>query len=196
MRTRIRKSSPTKSPLTNKAKSPKRAPRPADKNGTQDGTPEPDRKGKRLFLCAAIAVILAAFLCSRFVVQLLLIQGDSMLPAYHNMQLVLLEKGTHSYEPGNVIAFRCDALQATLIKRIAAGPGDTVQILDGTLYVNGSVSTVYPEAGCFTEAGILSGPVTLKSDEYFVIGDNMGKSKDSRTVGPVKRASILGLVID
>ena len=113
------------------------------------------------------------------------------------MQLVFLEKVTRSYDLGDVIAFRCDGLQATLVKRIVAGPGNTVQILDGTLYVNGKISVIYPEEGCFSDAGILSGPVDLKSDEYFVIGDNFEKSKDSRyeTVRPVKRESIMERVM-
>ena len=157
-------------------------------------------KGKRQFLfpLLAVLVIVVAFLCSQFVIQLMIIQGSSMEPAFHNYQLVLLKKNPQKYESGDVIAFYCDGLDATLVKRIVAIPGDTVHIVNGTLFVNGTVSTVYPETGIFSDAGILSQPVVLREHEYFVIGDNIEKSKDSRNklVGPVEKQSILGVVLE
>ena len=155
------------------------------------------RWGDRLFFFAAIAIVLAAYLCSQFFFQLLLIQGDSMLPSYHNMQIVCLNKVNRTFELGDVIAFRCDGLNAVLVKRVAAVPGDMVQILDGTLFVNGEISPIYPEKGCFVNAGILSEAATLKADEYLAIGDNYTESRDSRDelVGLVKQSSILGKVV-
>ena len=157
-------------------------------------------KGKRQFLfpLLVVLVIAAAFLCSQFVVQLMIIQGSSMEPTFHNYQLVLLKKNPQKYELGDVVAFYCDGLNATLVKRIVAIPGDTVQIMNGTLFVNGIVSTVYPETGIFSDAGILSQGVVLREHEYFVIGDNIEKSKDSRNklVGPVAIQTILGVVLE
>ena len=84
------------------------------------------------------------------------------------------------------------------MKRIVATPGDTVQIVNGTLLVNGIVSGVFPEDGEFSDAGILSETILLKKNEYVVIGDNIEQSKDSRNelVGPVVEQSILGVVIE
>lgn len=144
-----------------------------------------------------LAVILAAFLCSRYLFQLALIQGESMAPAYRNFQIVILDKMTREYEPGDVAAFRCDGLKAVLIKRVAACPGDTAVITDGTLYVNGEKSTVYPEDGYFGTPGLLEEPVLLGEGEYLMLGDNAAQSKDSRyeAVGPVDRDQFLGRVI-
>ena len=59
-----------------------------------------------------------------------------MLPTYHNMQLVLVDKHSNEFHYNDVIVFTNEKLNATLIKRIIAIPGDTVQIIDGTVYVN------------------------------------------------------------
>ena len=126
----------------------------------------------------------------------MLIQGDSMLPSYHNMQLVVLDKHNREYQVGDVIAFRCEGLSAVLVKRIAACEGDKVQIVDSTLYVNGEVSSLYEE-GSFDYAGILEKKVELSSGEYLVIGDNIAVSKDSRveTVGIVQEHTIIGKIV-
>ena len=128
--------------------------------------------------------------------QLMLIQGDSMLPSYHNMQLVVLDKHNREYHAGDVIAFRCEGLSAVLVKRIAACGGDTARIVDGTFYVNGEVSALYEE-GSFDYAGILEEEVKLSAGEYIVIGDNIAVSKDSRNpeVGIVQEATIIGRII-
>lgn len=66
-----------------------------------------------------IAVVIAlAIITSKFLFQLMLIQGDSMLPSYHNMQLVVLNKYDKDYEVGDVIAIRCKGLDAIIVKRI------------------------------------------------------------------------------
>lgn len=120
-----------------------------------------------------------------------------MLPSYHSWQIVVLDKRVSDYYLGDVIAFRCGELNAVLVKRIAAGPGDTVRILDGTLMVNGEISRVYPEKEVFDYAGMLSATVMLKDSEYIVIGDNIVESKDSRydMVGIIHANDIIGKLI-
>ena len=119
-----------------------------------------------------------------------------MLPSYHNMQLVVLDKHNREYQVGDVIAFRYEGLSAVLVKRIAACEGDTVQIVDGTLYVNGKVSALYEE-GSFDYAGIFGDEIKLSQDEYIVIGDNTAESKDSRNpeIGIVQEETIIGKII-
>ena len=119
-----------------------------------------------------------------------------MTPTYHNLQLVVLNKHARDYRTGDVIAFQCDGFQTVLIKRIAAGPEDTVVILDGTLYVNGAPSPLYRE-GAFAYAGILENEITLEEGAYIVIGDNLAESKDSRyeQVGVVRQETILGKLV-
>ncbi len=151
---------------------------------------------RALKVCPILVILFITWYISNNYYQLFLIQGNSMQPAYHNMQLVVLDKKTSDYKQGDVIAFNCDKLEDVLVKRIAAGPGDVAVIIDGTLYVNGEVSAIYPEQGYFEEAGILEKTIHLNSGEYIVIGDNVQESKDSRyeEVGVVNREKIMGRI--
>lgn len=150
---------------------------------------------RRLLLAAGI-LFLCWYLSANWY-QLMLIQGDSMLPGYHNLQVVVLEKHSREYHTGDVIAFQCDNLSAVLVKRIAAGEGDTVQIIDATLYVNGEASPLY-EKGSFERAGLLERRTRLASDEYIVIGDNTAESKDSRNtdIGIITKEKIIGKILN
>lgn len=149
------------------------------------------------YLLVFVSIMLITAYISTNWYQLVLVRGDSMLPAYHNMQLILMDRHSESYTYGDVIAFWCDDLNAVLIKRIVACPDDAVSILEGTLYVNGEVSHVFPEENLFEYAGIADGVVQLSAGQYFVIGDNIAKSKDSRypAVGCVSVDNIKGKVI-
>ena len=89
----------------------------------------------RLIL-AGVIFIFALYISSNWY-QLMLIQGKSMEPAYHNFQLVVLDKHNKEYCTDDVIAFKCDNLSSILVKRIVAMEGDTVQIMNGKLYING-----------------------------------------------------------
>ena len=121
-----------------------------------------------------------------------------MEPNYHNMQFVILDKRftDQTLQPGSVIAFHCDTLNAVLVKRIAAVPGQTVSVKLNTLLINDIPSPLY-EKGSFQYAGILSETLALKEGEYIVIGDNISESKDSRyqEVGIVSYDSIVGKVV-
>ena len=125
-------------------------------------------------------IVLIAWYISSNLVQFALIQGDSMLPTYHNMQLVLVDKHSNEFHYNDVIVFTNEKLNATLIKRIIAIPGDTVQIIDGIVYVNNIPSPFLTGDKIISYSGIASSPLHLSSDEYFVLGDNYEKSKDSR----------------
>ncbi len=148
----------------------------------------------------AAAVILIFLLClyiSTFWCQVMLIQGDSMEPAYHDWQFVLLDKHTEAFGIGDVVAFRCKGLDGLLVKRIAAVPGDALQIVDGKLYVNGQASQEEWWSHTISYAGRAAEPITLAEEECFVLGDNLVYSKDSRyeEVGSIKKEAIIGKVI-
>lgn len=150
--------------------------------------------GRILPIAVAVGI---AFICSRFFYQLMLIQGDSMSPTYHHLQMVVLDKRDRAFAAGEVVAFECRGLSATLVKRVAAVPGDSVVIEDGVLLVNGAPSSVYGSGRRFAFAGLLESPVVLGEDEYIVIGDNIAESKDSRydAVGIVRADDIVGKLI-
>lgn len=118
-----------------------------------------------------------------------------MAPAYHNLQIVILNKHDKAYERGDVIAFQCEGLSAVLVKRVVGIPEDHIRISDGQLYVNDVLSGQYADAE-FEFAGLLEHEIILGEGEYIVIGDNIAESKDSRyeAVGVVDEKDIMGRV--
>ena len=155
-------------------------------------------KNKFVFrFLAVILVIGAAWFVSARYYQLLLIQGNSMQPSYHNMQLAILDKYSNDYEHGDVIAFRCEGLGCVLVKRIVACPGDRVVIEEGILYVNGENSRVLPVEFVFEYSGLADEEIMITEGCYFVIGDNIPESIDSRypEVGCVDKSDIIGEIL-
>lgn len=149
------------------------------------------------YLVLIACVVIFSYYISANWCQLSLIRGESMSPAYHNMQFVLIDRHSQDYTYGDVIIFHCSNLDAVLVKRIAACPGDVVMIKDGALYVNGIVSSVYGQKGLFEYSGVAQKSLYLEENQYFVIGDNIKESKDSRydEVGSVTIEDIIGRVI-
>lgn len=124
--------------------------------------------------------------------------GVSMEPTLQNGQEILINRLIYkllSPKKGDVIVFLPNGNENThyYIKRVVAVPGETVQITDGKLYVDGipEDDEVYDK---MEDAGIAEDEITLANDEYFVLGDNRNISEDSRSgnVGPVGRDSIYG----
>jgi signal peptidase I len=79
------------------------------------------------------------------------------------------------------------------IKRIVAGPGDTISIEDGHVILNGKLQKEPFTAPCGGGEGCnLPEPITIPAKHYFMMGDNRGSSDDSRFWGPVPRDWIIG----
>lgn len=127
-----------------------------------------------------------------------LVSGDSMEPAYHDGQIVLVNRFVDAYHRGDVIIFKTEntglfSLRQKLIKRIVGVPGDTVWVSNGVLYINDIPYDLTTEL--INDAGAAEEPVTLSDNEYFVLGDNVNNSKDSRVLGPVNGRDVIGCVL-
>lgn len=86
---------------------------------------------------------------------------------------------------------------STFIKRVVAGPGDTVAIVNGHAVVNGVTETdpyIKPCAGGDATCNFPT-PVRVPAGDYYMLGDNRGTSDDSRYWGPVAGAWIIGTVV-
>lgn len=129
------------------------------------------------------------------------IAGDSMSPALKNGDVLLVNRLVYNArkpERGDIIAFRPNGNENAhyMVKRVVGLPGETVQIQDGQVYIDGKV--LVKDIYCYdiTIPGVAAEPVELGENEYFVLGDNHESSDDSRMadVGNVKREDIYGKV--
>ena len=80
------------------------------------------------------------------------------------------------------------------MKRVIAVPGDTIQIKNGAVYVNGELFDEAVETAAIEEAGVAGEELLVEEDEFFVLGDNRNSSEDSRyaNIGNVKKEHIIG----
>ena len=120
-----------------------------------------------------IAAILLAAAFSWFFCRSVVVQEGSMEPTLVPGERVLMDSAWYrlsSPKRGDIIAFR------TL-------PGETVQIKDGQILINGEVYNEKDEFPAITNAGLASEPITVGKGQYFVLGDNRNNSEDSRHNG-------------
>lgn len=148
-----------------------------------------------------IAIVLGAtFLIVTYVGQRTRVSGDSMETALHNGDNLIVDKiSYHFREPERyeIIVFPYRHQENTYyIKRIIGLPGESVQIKEGEVYINGKLlgETYGIEKINIGEEGIAKDMIVLGEDEYFVLGDNRNHSSDSRdgSVGILKREELIG----
>ncbi|RJQ54500.1 MAG: signal peptidase I [Actinobacteria bacterium] len=146
---------------------------------------------------AAVLVVLAfaiAFVIKAFVVQPFFIPSGSMEPTLMPGDRVLVSKFIYRFrEPqaGDVVVFAApnDSQDRDFIKRIVAVEGQTVEVRDGVLFVDGKQQK---DNWASSQDHSSYGPLTLSDDNVFVMGDNRTNSSDSRVFGPFDRDRILG----
>lgn len=151
-----------------------------------------------LFFCG-VAVFLAFVLVFSVGMKISMV-GVSMEPALYNGQEVLINRFIYkitSPKRGDVIAFLPNGNQNShyYLKRIVGLPGESIQIIDGYVYINGE-RVPEDEYDKMADYGIAGNEIQLGSDEYFVLGDNRNMSEDSRSgnIGAVKKDTIAGKV--
>ena len=144
-----------------------------------------------LIVCMAAVFLVAAF------GQRVSVAGDSMSPVLKNGNVVLINRVVYNFvEPsrGDIIAFSQGVDGRYSVKRIVGLPGETVEIADGKILVNGEEITENIHVSGIEYAGLAEEPVELGDDEYFVMGDNHAASDDSRDpgTGNIKKDEIYG----
>ncbi len=125
--------------------------------------------------------------------------GDSMNPELANGDIVLVNTLIYNAKNparGDVIVFKPqgDKTAHSYMKRVIGLPGETVEIKEGILYIDGKELQEDYKTTAIKEAGLASEKIKLKKQEYFVLGDNRLSSIDSRSleVGNVKKTEIEG----
>ena len=153
----------------------------------------------RTFVICLILVLLV----NHFLVNPVQVEGDSMYPTLYDEEIgfmnIFLVKKDGVQRQDVVIAHNSDTNE-NWVKRVIGLPGDTVYAKNDVIYINDQpldepyldtdyVASIRNNGKYFTQD---FGPVTLKEDEYFLMGDNRVVSLDSREVGPFNEESIIG----
>lgn len=167
---------------------------------------------------AVVVALLLAFVIRAFVVQAFKIPSGSMLDTLQIGDHLLVTKFAYDVrlpstifldttdgkvlyrtgdpERGDIIVFKFpEDENKDFIKRVIGLPGETLEIRDQRVYINGApIDEPYVLHTKFGSMPIRDnfGPYTVPEDQYFVMGDNRDGSYDSRWWGPVKREKIVG----
>lgn len=152
----------------------------------------------------ALSIFLVVYL---FIMQPHQVNGASMFPTYEDGQYLLTDKisfKTGKPARGDVVVFKAppaamcpEGTGCDFIKRVIALPGETVEVKNNQVWVNGTVLVEdYLPEGTPTQAGNFTnrGQVKVPENNYFVMGDNRNHSSDSRAWGPVELNLIVGKV--
>ena len=146
-----------------------------------------------------IVILVLTYVIITYVGQRTSVSGSSMETTLSDGDQLLVDKLSYRFQDPkrfDIIVFPYQYEENTYyIKRIIGLPGETVQVVDGYVYINGSrlESDIYGNER-MDDPMAASQPITLGEDEYFVLGDNRNHSQDSRdpSVGEVNKDTIMG----
>lgn len=143
-------------------------------------------------LAVALVVVLGIFSA---VVGFSTVDGVSMDPTLSNSQKVVFLRMGKNYEIGDIVAIKMPSGDR-YVKRVVALEGDTVELKDGAVYVNGrKLDEPYAVGRTEPQESRVSYPYVVEKDAVFVLGDNRPESIDSRTFGAVIKDNVKGRIL-
>lgn len=150
---------------------------------------------------AILIVVIVAYSIVTFGIQSVTMVGQSMNPALTNQDVLMLNKAAYTFHNPkryDIIAFKLkeDTDGYFNIKRIIGLPGETIQIKNGKVFIDGNVLKDLPFDNLIMTEGLAATEITLGDGEYFVMGDNCNNSEDSRyvNIGNISEKEISGKV--
>ena len=149
-----------------------------------------------LYISISLAIIFGTKI---FVVQHVRVEGTSMTPTLVDDQHLLIEKISYRFkdiERFDIVVFRPYYNEKNIfyVKRVIGLPGETVQIKDNTIFIDGKPLKENYSEDYYTDGKMAMSEMKLGDNDYFVLGDNRDVSKDSREkeIGLLNRKSIIG----
>lgn len=140
-------------------------------------------------ICPYLIIIIVVILIRTFIATPVRVDGDSMVNTLHDGEILILNKLSKIKRYDIVVLY--EEQDDNIIKRVYGLPGETIRIENNKIYINGKV---IEDKFAFGKTSFVS-DITLKDDEYFVLGDNREISKDSRILGPINNKNIKGVTV-
>jgi signal peptidase I len=161
--------------------------------------PKPRRRALIEWTAIIVIAVLVSFLMRTYAFQTFFIPSGSMEPTLQIGDRIIVNKLAITWgtiHVGDIVVFKappaenCGDPVADLVKRVIGVPGDSLKSVGNTIYVN---NKPLDETWTHTEPlGTAITPITLKANQYFMMGDNHSNSCDSRMWGTVPRSDIIG----
>ena len=147
----------------------------------------------REILETVLPALIIVLVINMFLAQATRVEGQSMEPNLHDNQRLIIEKVSYYIHPpqrGDIVVLRLPNRRSDpLIKRVVGLPGETVEIADGRVIINGQpLDEPYLDQATYNSMPARVVP----ENQVFVLGDNRGFSNDSRAFGFVPFADIIG----
>jgi len=152
----------------------------------------------REWLETVIIALVIALVIRQFVVQVYVVEGQSMEPTLHTSQRLLVNKALYRFrtpQAGEIVVLQ-DPGQPTreLIKRVVAVGGESVEVRKSVVYVNDQPLSEPYKNTLFTNYQDTP-KVTVEAGHIYVMGDNRGQSLDSRLIGSIPLSKVDGKAV-
>lgn len=157
------------------------------------------------YLLMIIAAVACALFIRVFLFEIAFVKGNSMQPTLRPKEALFVNALAYKlgkpqrhdivicHYPGRYMR-QLPFIPQQFVKRVIGLPGETVEIVDGVVHINGEpLDEPYLDVR-HTKFRQNRPPITLGEDEYYVMGDNRDNSNDSRRIGPLRRSMIIGRV--
>jgi signal peptidase I len=180
-----------------------------------------DRRATAWEIIETILLALLIFLMVRGVVLNFRVDGNSMEPTLSHAEMLIINRRAYTsvdvnallsvlpgidrqtedrryfFNPpkrGDIVVFTPPGANSDpYIKRIIGLPGETIEIREGSVFVDGNrLDEVYVSSSTSWRGGGDQSTITIPEDEYFMLGDNRENSSDSRSFGTVPKGDIIG----
>jgi signal peptidase I len=159
-------------------------------------------RNPKVTLARVVILVVTCVVVFKFVLLPIRVEGVSMLPAYNDKSVNFVNRLAYlRHEPrrGDVVGLRLGGTNVfyrapgvMYMKRIVGLPGETVAFADGHLLINGAaLDEPYEKGPCNWNFA----PVTVGSNQYFVVGDNRSMPRDYHVFGKARKEQIVGKVL-